>query len=316
MIGIKGIASHIPEDAIDNILQGKGFGETEDFIHTKIGAAKLPRMKPDQDTSDLACLAVSALFEKYPDLSADKVDALVLVTQNPDGQGLPHTAAIIQHKLGLPPHVSAFDVSLGCSGFVYGLYIVKGLLEASGLQNGVLVTCDPYSKVIRKGDRVTNLLFGDAATATWIGEQPKWRLGGVSYATDGAGAEHLMVANGALNMNGRQIFNFAATRVAPHIEELLRRQGIAPDEIDLYCLHQGSAAIISAISRKFPEIEDRFVLDLTDTGNTVSSSIPLLLEKHAFKDGPKRILMCGFGVGLSMASAIIFREENYDRNVD
>ena len=115
--------------------------------------------------------------------------ALIVVTQNGDGEGLPHTAAIVQHKLGLPTRVAAFDISLGCSGFVYGLYALKGFLDATGGQNGIMVTADPYSKVIDREDRITSLLFGDAATATWLGESPIWQLGEVHFGTDGSGAE-------------------------------------------------------------------------------------------------------------------------------
>lgn len=305
MIGIKSIASYLPDETIDNYQQAKKFGETDEFIRKKIGAVCLPRKNKGQDTSDLAEIAVLNLFKKCPELEQSKIDALVVVTQNPDGEGLPHTSAILQQKLNLPITVAAFDVSLGCSGYVYGLFILKGFLESSGLKNGLLVTSDPYSKIVNMDDRITSMLFGDAATATWLGEEPIWSLDSVMYGTDGSGSEHLKVDKHHLTMNGRQIFNFAATQVEPHITEILKREGISPEDIDLYCLHQGSAAIVDVISKRFSNISDRFIKDITNTGNTVSSSIPLLLEKIIFKRKTNRILMSGFGVGLSIATAII-----------
>ena len=305
MIGIRGIGSYLPDDAVDNLLQAQRFGESEDFINKKIGAVRLPRKSADQDTSDLAQLAVQNLFERFPELDAQRIDALILVTQNPDAEGLPHTSAILQQKLNLPTSIAAFDVSLGCSGYVYGLYILKGFLQASGGKNGLLVTSDPYSKILNMEDRVTSLLFGDAATATWLGEDADWSLGSVVYGTDGAGAEYLKVSDRQLSMNGRQIFNFAATQVAPQIDEVLRREGVSADEVDLYCLHQGSAAIVDAVSRRYKSLAGRFLKDMENTGNTVSSTIPLLLQDRLSNPDYRRILLSGFGVGLSIATAVI-----------
>lgn len=309
MIGIKAVAKFIPANSIDNVARAQYFGETEEFLRAKIGAVRLSLKENDQETSDIALQAVNALLDKCPELNLDLVDAIVVVTQNPDKEGLPHTSAILQNKLGLPFSIAAFDISLGCSGYVYGLFILKGFLEASGLRNGILVTADPYSKVVDSADRVTSLLFGDAATATWIGDSPLWSMDAVAYGTNGAGAEFLKVEQKRLHMNGRQIFNFALTQVGPHIKQLLQREGLSLEDVDMYCLHQGSAAIVEAISKQFPNLSDRFVKDMLDTGNTVSSSIPILLEKYAFDGDLNRILISGFGVGLSWASAIISKIE-------
>jgi 3-oxoacyl-[acyl-carrier-protein] synthase III len=305
MIGIKAITSYVPPRTVDNIAQAQAFGESEDFIKNKIGAVLLSRKEEHQETSDLAAQAVQALFEKCPELGKTAIDAIVVVTQNPDGEGLPHTAAILQHKLGLPVTVAAFDISLGCSGYVYGLFVLKGFLEASGLENGILVTADPYSKIVDANDKVTSLLFGDAATATWLGKSPLWSLDAVAYGTDGSGSDYLKVGQGRLHMNGRQVFNFASLQVAPHIKQLLERENLSPEDIDLFCLHQGSAAILDAIAKRFGDLAERFVKDMMNTGNTVSSSIPLLLEKRAFHGETSRILISGFGVGFSWATAII-----------
>lgn len=311
MIGIRAIASYLPENHLDNLHQAEHFGESEHFITDKIGALRLPVKKPDQDTSDLAVQAVERLCRQHG-LEKDAIDALVVVTQNPDGTGLPHTAAILHRKLALLTHVAAFDISLGCSGFVYGLSIIRGIMEQAQLKNGVLVTVDPYSRIIDREDRVTSLLFGDAATATWLCERGAWVFGTPLLETDGTGADALYVEQGKLHMNGRQVFNFAAVQVPQQITRWLAGNGLQLTDIDLYCLHQGSAAIVDAISRRYPEVRDRFLKDIRETGNTVSSSIPLLLERYVLNSAAKRVLICGFGVGLSWATNVIEKVSEND----
>ncbi len=307
MIGIKSIASYVPTAGVDNYAQGAKFGKDEDFILGKIGSTFLPRKDAGQDTSDLCVEAITRLFANNPKLKRESIDVLIVVTQNGDAEGLPHTAAIVQDKLGLSTNVAAFDISLGCSGYVYGIYAIKGFMDAAGLKNGLLVTADPYSKIVNPEDRNTTMLFGDAATATWMGEGAVWQLGKAKFGTDGSGAAHLAVSNGVFFMNGRQVFNFALLKVPAHLHELLAESGLQPDDIDAFCIHQGSAAIVDAVARRFEDKPEKFLKDMVETGNTVSSSIPLLLEKHVLDSAWSRVALSGFGVGLSWGSAIIYK---------
>lgn len=308
MIGIEEITTYVPQNFVDNIRQGESFGETENFIRNKVGAIRLPRIKQGEETSDLASKALLKLLEKVH-IGPDDIEALTLVTQNGDGNGLPQTSAIVQQKANLPLPSAIFDVSLGCSGYVYGLAILKGFMQASGLKQGVLITADPYSKIIDQKDRTTSLLFGDAATATLIREGAIWGIKPPVYWTDGSGSAHLCVKDRFLEMNGRQIFNFAAMHAPAQIRKILGRESLQEKDIDIFCIHQGSAAIVEAVVKCFPQVRDRFVLDIASTGNTVSSSIPLLLEKYLHRPGIRRILLCGFGVGLSIATTIIEKTE-------
>ncbi|MEG5265755.1 ketoacyl-ACP synthase III [Pseudomonas sp. JDS28PS106] len=307
MIGIKSIASYVPNDGVDNYAQGAKFGKDEEFILGKIGSTFLPRKAEGQETSDLCVEAANVLFANNPQLKREDIDVLIVVTQNGDEEGLPHTAAIVQDKLGLSTNVAAFDISLGCSGYVYGIYAIKGFMEAAGLKNGLLLTADPYSKIVDPEDRNTTMLFGDAATATWMGEGAPWLLGKAKFGTDGAGAPHLKVSNGVFFMNGRQVFNFALLKVPAHLHELLGESDLTPDDIDAFCIHQGSAAIVDAVARRFEDKPEKFLKDMVETGNTVSSSIPLLIEKHVMNSSWNRVALSGFGVGLSWGSAIIYR---------
>lgn len=307
MIGIEAVASYFPAASVDNLRRAEQFGLDPSFITKKIGAETLRRKEEGEETSDLAVLAVQRLVENTA-LKLSSIDAIVLITQNPDGQGLPHTAAIVHRKLGLSNGVAAFDVSLGCSGYVYGLSILRGLMEQAGLKNGLLVTADPYSKIIDRTDRDTSLLFGDAATATWLCEAGPWKFGKPLLETDGTGAHALYASEGRLHMKGREVFNFAAVEVPKQIKRCLLEKKLEPSAIDLFCLHQGSHAIIDAISRRFAAVSERFVVDLRDCGNTVSSTIPILLERHVLQTSLNRVLVCGFGVGLSWATNVIEKE--------
>jgi 3-oxoacyl-[acyl-carrier-protein] synthase III len=306
-MNLHSVASYVPEGRIDNLAQGASFGETGDFIRGKIGAVELPVMAAGQQTSDLGCEAVSRLVSATG-LNTSAIDALVLVTQNGDGQHLPHTSALMHAKLGLPKSTAVFDLSLGCSGFVYGLQVLKGFMQASGFGSAVLVTADPYSKIIDRTDRVTTLLFGDAATASLLRDDGAWELSRPAMGSDGTGAAAIMVTEGRLGMNGRQVFNFAATVVPDQIKSVLAAQMLHETDIDRFCLHQGSAAIIEAIARRFPAVRDRFVNKLAHTGNTVSSSIPLLLEHELADPTVRKILISGFGVGLSWATMVLSRK--------
>lgn len=309
MIGIKSIASYIPAGRIDNIAQAASFDRDEAFVHAKLGTTTLSVKGPDEETSDLCVEAVKRLFEKNPELRPEDVQALVVVTQNGDGEGLPHTSAIAQGKLGLPTSVACFDVSLGCSGFVYGIYVIKGFMEAMGMKNAILVTADPYSKIMNREDRVTTLLFGDAATATWMGEDPVWELGQARFCSDGAGYQNLVVRDGFFNMNGRAVFTFASSQIVPQLQQVMEDNGITFADVDAFCLHQGSGVIVDALTQKLGEHGSKVIKDMFGAGNTVSSTVPLLLEHYAFDSDWKNVMISGFGVGLSWGSALLKRHQ-------
>lgn len=305
MIGIKAIGTYLPRTKIDNIKQATNFNETEDFIKKKIGAKYLPRLSENEETSDLAVKAVEDLINKS-NLNKEKIEVLVVVTQNGDFGGLPHTSAIVQGKLGLDSFVSAFDISLGCSGYVYGLSILKAHMEEMGFLNGILITADPYSKIINESDRVTALLFGDGATATLLSNDAIFDIGKPLLQTDGKDFNAL-VKEEFLIMNGRKVFNFAATNVPKQILSYIDSKQLKIDDIDKFILHQGSAAIVDVISRKVGGDKYKFPLDITHTGNTISSSIPLLLSKELESFGSNKIIISGFGVGLSWATNLLER---------
>jgi 3-oxoacyl-[acyl-carrier-protein] synthase-3 len=206
----------------------------------------------------------------------------------------------------LPSACAAFDISLGCSGYVYGLSVAKAFMESNGLRRGLFFTADPYSKVIDHSDKDTALLFGDAATVTVLDDTPTWEIGRFRFGTDGTASQAIHVGDDRiLRMNGRAVFEFSATKVPPMIEDVVADNGLTLDDIDLFLLHQGSRYIVSTIRKRLKIDEARAPFQAEETGNSVSSTLPLLL---ADVDGEvSNVVLAGFGVGLSWAGTVLTR---------
>jgi 3-oxoacyl-[acyl-carrier-protein] synthase-3 len=305
-IGISDIGFYIPNNFLNNEDKVLKFDLEKNFLEEKIGTKKVSRKFPEQETSDLCVNAFEELNSRI-NLNRDIIDCIVVITQNPDDDGLPHTSAIVHRKLNLSNNCAAFDISLGCSGYVYGLSIMKSFMEENRMQNGLLFTCDPYSKIIDLEDKNTSLLFGDAATVTLMNTNPKICLDKFIFATNGGFGNSLISLNGILSMNGRAVFNFCGTEVPKQIKELINSVN-SNLVVDIYLLHQGSKFIIDTISRKLGINAEMAPCNLNGKGNTVSSSIPLLLKEYLDKSNVKVIIISGFGVGLSWATGILKRK--------
>ena len=306
MLGIRDIEYYIPDNRIENIRYKEKFQISDDFIENKLGVKSVSRINPDQNASDLCCMAYERFIARKTNLNPDDIDLIIVCTQNPD-YSLPHTSAIVHGKLNLPEKCAAFDVSLGCSGYVYTLAIVESLMKASDMNNGLLFTADPYSKIVDENDKNTVLLFGDAATVTHIAKNPVFVSGKFTYGTKGKDYEHLICHDNILTMNGREIFNFAARTVPEDIGKVLAINNLQLSDIDRFLLHQGSKYIIDFLIKRIGLPEEKTPYVIEDYGNTVSSSIPIMLKDFIFDKNIKRILINGFGVGLSWASTILTR---------
>lgn len=302
MLGIRNIASYIPKQTVNNIDQADRFETDREFVKQKIGVSSLPRFS-ENDTVVGACAAAFQNLCTKETIDLSEIDCVVLCTQNPDGGGLPHNSALIHSDLGLPEDCACFDIGLGCSGYVYGLSIIQSFMIANGMKKGLFFTCDPYSRILNPEDKNTCLLFGDAASVTLVSDSPKYAITGAKFATRGAGGKALQKIENQLEMNGRSVFNFALQDVPKQIKNLMGQLELTSDDIDLFLLHQGSRFMLENTIKRAGIPIDKAPIDLAETGNTVSSSIPLLLEKE-LDNRPNTVLMSGFGVGLSWASAI------------
>lgn len=307
MIGLEDIAVYVPERYISNLELLKKFDISESFLTEKIGVLKRAIKHSGEDTSDMALKALKRLISKAG-IDKEELQCLIVVTQNPDSN-LPHVSGIVHGKAELPSSCAVFDISLGCSGYVYGLSILLSFLKANQLCRGVLITCDPYSKVIDVDDKNTALLFGDAATATLIGPSPVMICSHFMFGTQGDLSGALTCQNGKLKMKGREVFNFAARVIPESIKQLCQRANICKEEVDCFIFHQGSRYLIETLIKRIGLEEAKVLFDIEQVGNTVSSSIPLLLEKKMLDSADNIFVLSGFGVGLSWANCLCRRTE-------
>lgn len=303
------IASHIPPGRADTRERGKAFDYGDDFLEGKLGTTSLAVKEPGQQASDLCVQAARAL--EAGGVSLEDVGALIVCTQTPDFHGIPHTSAVVHAGLGLPEDCACFDISLGCSGYVYGLAVAVSFMQAHGIARGLFFTCDPYSAIVDPADQATGLLFGDAATVSLLeAGKPGWQLVDTVFGTQGAGGGAIHNREGRLHMNGREVFNFAMTTVPRQVRTLLERRGLILDEVDLVVLHQGSRYIVEKLRDRLRLPEEKVPVHLDGIGNTVSSAIPLTLECALKGRALRRILLSGFGVGLSFATSLLeYHEE-------
>jgi 3-oxoacyl-[acyl-carrier-protein] synthase-3 len=323
---LKAINFALPGQVVDSKTVAEWSGLQEKFIADKIGIRSRAFLK-DERPLELAKAACGRLAAESG-LDLRRVKLLVYVTQNPDYK-IPHSSALLQAELGLGDDVAAFDVSLGCSGFVYALSVAKAFMVAEDISDALLVTCDPYSRIMDRADRDTISLFGDAAAAAWLSGEGGAEIGRLDFGTDGAGAEHLIVrAGGAarpfsslyheapaeepkrdyrLAMNGRGIFNFMMTRVPTSMQRALQKNGLKVEDIDLFAFHQGSRFLLEQMRDKLKLPPEKVIINLERYGNTVSSSIPIILAEQmkAGELAGKKVLISGFGVGLSWATNVL-----------
>ena len=281
-----------------------------------------------QTASDLAFEAACNLWKEY-DISPQIVDFIIFSTQSPD-YFLPSTACVLQHRLGIPTTAGAFDFDLGCSGYAYGLAMAKSFVDSGLAANVLLLTGDTISKYLHPKDK-NRTLFGDGATATLISESGFAEIGLSVYGTDGSGAENLIVKNGAARhfgltgrvesdesgnikgddyfyMDGEAIFNFTIERVPKLIDDTLSRNKLQKDDIDLFVFHQANKFMLNTIRKVCGISKDKFYINLENTGNTTSSTIPIAL-KECIQTGVlspgMRVMVAGYGVGLSWSATIL-----------
>ncbi len=320
---VKRIEYYVPDNYEEN--------STEDSITGKIGILKRPIAGVDEFASDLAILAANKLFDINSTLKKSEIDMLIYCTQSPD-YILPTTACILQNALDLSRNCAAFDVNLGCSGYVYGLSIAKAFVESGIANNILLITSDTYSKYINKKDRSVKVLFGDGASAThvsWV-DSDNELIGPFIFGTDGSGKENLIIKAGGLKepisnkseieemdaygnlrsrnnlyMNGTAIFNFALKEVPAAIEGLLKLSGSTLEAYDRFVFHQANKYMNESLRRRLKIPEEKFSLNMEHFGNTVSSSIPIALCEDIRNNkivGNNKLMLVGFGVGYSWAA--------------
>ncbi len=302
---IRSIGLYLPDKRESNYEKAERLGFTRDFLENKLGVVARSVMEPGETTSDLAVRAFNALAQRA-ELPLDEIQLLVVVTQHPDFK-VPHTAALVHNRLGLTKRCMTFDISQGCAGYTHAVTIITGLMDNAKLDHGVLITSDPYSDKLADDDRDVSLLFGDAATATYFSRTGSgYRLIDSNFGTLPNSYRCLMFRD-HLEMDGGAVFKHAVKEAPPSIKELLQRNDLEAADIDLFLLHQGSKYLVEYVSRKMGVPQEKAPFEAAQYGNTVSSSIPLMLQKHIDAAQLERIVLSGFGVGFTWGNNLLQR---------
>ena len=311
----------LPQRVLTNEELAESFPEwPAEKIQEKLGISSRLIAADGECSSDLAVRAAEKLFATGI-CSPSDIDFILFCTQTPDFL-LPTSACLMQHRLGIPQTVGALDFNLGCSGFIYGLGLAKGLVETGQAKNVLLLTGETYSKLLTPDDKATRTLFGDAGSATLVSaaDSDFEQIGPFIYGTDGGGGEHLMVRQGGMRhpgppltdsaglcMNGGEIFTFSVREVSRAVETLMERTGTNRDNIDLFIFHQANGYMLEFLRKKCQIPEEKFYTCYATTGNTVSNTIPIALH-HALAEGRiqsgSTVMFVGFGVGLSWGACL------------
>ncbi len=326
-IEITGIATCIPEKEIDNTIEGKKLINDQDKLEKTlktIGVYKRHIAGDNVCTSDLCCYAAEKLIEELP-IDKESIDAVLFVSQTPD-YITPSTACVLQERLNLSKQTIAYDINLGCSGYIYGLFNAFSIVNIQAVNKVLLLAGDTISKFVSPNDMASSLLFGDAGSATII-EKTEGKKTYFSLNSDGAGKEAIYIPSGGfrspttiesldfssfpdgssrnsqqLVLNGGDVFNFTIKEVAKDIDRLLSAAEISKEKVDYFYLHQANLFMLNYLRKKIKTTQEKLPINLDKYGNTSSASIPLIIDMNHKRDN---VVLSGFGVGLSWGSCVL-----------
>jgi 3-oxoacyl-[acyl-carrier-protein] synthase-3 len=292
-----------------------------ELIYSKTGVRERHIAAEGECASDLAVAAAERLFAEHG-VNRQSIDFVLFCTQSPD-YPLPTSACLIQQRLGLRTSVGALDFNLGCSGYVYGLAMADSLIRAGMSQRVLLLTAETYTRYIDRADRSLRTIFGDGAAATLVAAGGAPSLDAFVFGTDGSGADTLIVNSGGarptacaiqprkrkrwaspLYMDGPALIDFTVDAVPHLVDRVLTKAGLRERDIDLFLMHQATRKMLDLLRQRLRLSDQRMPMLLETCGNTVSSTVPLLID-HLRTSGQlqpgMRSMLVGFGVGFSWA---------------
>ncbi|WP_321401300.1 ketoacyl-ACP synthase III [Maridesulfovibrio sp.] len=318
---INNIEYYLPEHTIDchELDKTKPHWHVRNSL-PKTGVRYLHHSAQDETTLQMAYKAASKALAGLSE--KELPDTLIVCTQTPDFL-LPHVSACLQHELGLPPSTKCFDVSLGCSGYCYGLSIAYGYMAAGISERVLFVTVDNYSKTIDPENKTSFLIFSDGSAATIL-DKPKVAPSFL-FGTDGSRCQAIRCLNSGisvvtgaekdapiakpdLQMDGFNVYQFTLKTIPAEIRKLAEKAGTGMDDIDLFVFHQASNKVLESLASKLNIPDEKMILDLYEVGNTTSSSIPIALkraEQKGMLNRGDRIMLFGFGIGLSWSGTVL-----------
>ena len=331
-ISLKGLAAAVPSNVYANMNYSHVPVEERELFIKTTGIKERRVASEGMSTSDLCYEPAKQLLEKL-NWNKDDVDIVIMVTQSPD-YFIPGSAVILQHKLGLKKTCLAFDINLGCSGYVYGLYVLGNLLSSGQLKKGLLLAGDKSTVSTAFTDKSAYPLFGDAGSATALEYDVNGETMYFNLASDGSGKDAITIEHGGsrhgikkdtfdlidiepgiarekrhLKLDGIEIFNFALREVSANVNELYSKANQSLSDTDLYIFHQANKLINESVRKKLKITDVSKVLySLEKYGNTSSASIPLTMITEAsnqLSSQNNNLCLSGFGVGFSWGSALI-----------
>jgi 3-oxoacyl-[acyl-carrier-protein] synthase-3 len=325
-ITITGLGCYVPEKVVTNDDLSMTIDTSDEWIMERTGIRERRVAAPEQAMSDIALPAATQALEDAG-VQASDVDLIIVATVTPD-MAFPSTGAILADELGAPD-AAAYDLSAGCTGFMYALVQGYGMVAAGLSDKALIVGGDVLSKIVNWQDRSTCVLFGDGAGAVVLERSNEGGFLGFELGAEGAGGVHLNLPAGGsrmpttpdtiaqelhwVHMNGREVFKFATRVLVSSAEHVLERCGLTIEDVDVYVPHQANVRIIDYATKKLGIPEDRVVVNVDRYGNTSSGSIPLALAdaetEGRLKPGAT-VLMTGMGAGLTWGSALMTWTEN------
>ncbi len=321
---IAGVGSYAPARIVTNEELSKTVDTSDEWIRSRSGIRERRIAAPDEACSDMAVHAARAALADAK-LKPEDIDLLIIATASPDTP-LPSTACYVQHKLGVPPHATCFDIAAACSGFLYALEIAYGQLLTNRYKTALIIGSEKLSSVTDWTDRTTCVLFGDAAGAAVLHkvDQPNIGILGSDLGADGEFADNLYISAGGskrpadaksveerahcIRMNGREVFKSAVRVMETVAREMMEQHNLTPDQINLVIPHQANIRIIEALAANLKVPMERVYVNLDRYGNTSSASIPLALDeaRRAGRIKPGDLtLLVAFGAGLTYGSTLI-----------
>lgn len=328
---IKAIEYNLPEKVLTNEMIAQEFPEwTVEKIDKKIGIKQRHVTVYGETASDLAVGAAEKLFANIG-YNRSQIDYLIFVTQSPDYH-LPTTACTIQTRLGLSQRITAIDVNLGCNGFVAGLSLAKAVIISEQAKNVLLLTGETYSKYMHERDKSNRTIFGDGAAATLVSTEGIAEVGEFVIGTDGTGTNNLIVKTGGarhpqpamdlkfddfgnprssdnLYMDGPAILNYSLDSIPQLVSDVLEKNSVTIDDIDLHVYHQANTFLANLERRKLKIPEEKYYCNIENFGNTVSSTIPIALCE-AMKEGKltkgMKVLSVAQGLGYTWGGMVLF----------
>lgn len=326
-LSVRGIVCALPDNKVETTAHYSRFGQEKvDKFIKSTGVQSTYRVLPRQTASDLCYVAAENLLEQLG-WDKDSIDVLIFVSQAPDYRR-PATACVLQGRLGLSEECMAIDITLGCSGFVYGMSVIGSIMQNPGIKRGLLLTGDMNS-VVADPTTTSNMLFGDCGAATALEKRDGAKDIHFLLKTDGlrfesilavgGGYRHRENTNGYMYLDGNNVFSFSITDVVKTIKEFMSDHNIEAEDVDILALHQSNILIMNTIAKKCKIASEKLPIIIDKCGNTSSSAIPIAII-NALNSRPQEEEVCkvvasGYGTGLSWGVIDLDLDKDLKRDI-